>query len=177
MGAVQSNFELFRAAERSPDQAEQLRICDKVLRRDPHYLPALELKSKTLWRKGSFIEALQSISKAIALNPREPGYYFLRADCLQHLARYGEAVKEFEKCVDSKDQHLSSEAQIRIKALEELQEAIVAELINSNPKFRDEYRRDPSEALHAHGFAFAEKRLEPIVDEKRVKPGLWARPS
>jgi len=177
MGAVQSNFELFRQAERAADNEEQCRICDKVLRRDPRYLPALELKAKAKWRSGKFVQALESISKAIAINPHEPGYLFLRADCLQHLARYGEAVREFEKCIDCKNAQLSSEAHVRIKALNELQEAIIAELMNSSPAFRAQYRTNPAETLQAHGFAFAENRPDETHLAKLAKPALWARPS
>ena len=174
---MKNNLQLFREAERSNDAQTQRRICNTLLRREPDHLPALELKSKSLWRSGHFREALETISKAIALNPQELGYYFLRGDCLQHLARYGEAVREFEKCRDSKDAQLSSEAEIRIKALEAFQENIIAELINCNPHFRDEYRERPTEALQAHGFAFSEKKPDETAIEKNVKPSLWARPS
>ncbi len=174
---VRDNFQLFNRAQHSEDNSEQIALCDQVLIRDPDHLPAIELKAKALWRSGRYPSALQCISQAIAINPKEPGYHFLRADCLQHLSRYGEAVREFEKCQASEDRQMVSEAEVRIAALEQIQHAIIAQLLASNPKFRGAYSENAENALARHGFAFAEKRADEGALVNKARAELWARPS
>ena len=171
-----SSFELISKAVGSQDPTYSLLLCDEILSSDSAHLPAIEIKAKNLWRMGRFDQALTQIDAAIALYPFDPGYHFLRGDCLQQLLRFGEAVLAFERCLDAGDPRLKAEAESRIHDLEEWQEQLVAELLRSDVNFRREYSHDAPELLRAHGFAFSTS-LAVKREQLEVRPAIWARPS
>ena len=173
---MQDVYNLLLQAEQAADTTEQCRICNRILEECRDHLPALELKSKALWRNKDFAGAIEAISKAIAINPGEPGYYFLRGDCLQNLSRYADAVHDFERCRETGDEKLRREAETRLLLLSEWQEGIVAELLRADPSFSRSYAADPQATMKAFGFAFAEATTETQVHHAEL-PSLWARPS
>jgi tetratricopeptide (TPR) repeat protein len=171
-----SPFELISQAVGSQDPTYSLLLCDEILSSDSAHLPAIEIKAKNLWRMGRFDQALSQIDQAIALYPFDPGYHFLRGDCLQQLLRFGEAVLAFERCLDADDSRLKQEAESRIQDLEEWQEQLVAELLRSDVNFRREYTHDAPQLLRAHGFAFS-TALIVRREQPELRQALWARPS
>jgi len=175
------NFEdstvLLERAYQTQQPWEAVILCDRILETDPRHLPALELKSKSLWRQGEFEAALTTIKFAAQLNPFDPGYHFLIGDCLENLRRNGEALEAFERCRASTDKRIAAEAEGRISQLEQVQQQIVAELIQGDREFSRAYQRDAAKTLSQYGFCFSEEPPNEALIEQLPRPTLWARPS
>lgn len=172
-----SNADLFAEAEKTPLPFRALDLCEAILGADPRHLPTLELKAKCLWRSGRFQETLEVLEAATELNPFDPGYFYLKGDCLENLSRYPEAVAAFERCRDSTDPRLLTEAERRIRDLEDRQEDMIACLLRSNEQFRADYRLDPLQCLAAHGFKFSKSGPKAKGIPELHSPSQWARPS
>ena len=171
-----SSFDLLARATQSQSPAEAVAACDRILDSDPTHLPALEVKSKALWRLGQFEAALNCLEKAIALNPYDPGYHYLKGDCLQSLLRYGEALEAFERTRSCAEGNLTQQTELRIKALQEWQSAVAGELACSDGSFRRQFDQDPVSAMFSLGFKVDSKQA--VVPERSfAHPSLWARPS
>jgi tetratricopeptide (TPR) repeat protein len=171
-----SSFDLLALATQSQSPSETVIVCDRILISDPGHLPALEVKSKALWRMGQFEAALKSLDKAVALNPFDPGYHFLKGDCLQSLQRNGEALEAFERCRSCAGGNLAEQTEIRIKALQDWQSAVAGELACSDAGFRRQVELDPVAAMAQLGFKVSSKQA--VVQAKSMQsPAIWARPS
>jgi tetratricopeptide (TPR) repeat protein len=170
------SFDLLALATQSQSPSETVIVCDRILSSDPGHLPALEVKSKALWRMGRFEAALKTLDKAIALNPYDPGYHFLKGDCLQSLVRNGEALEAFERCRSCAAGNLAQQTEVRIKALQEWQSAVAGELACSDGDFRRQVELNPVAAMAQLGFKVSSKQA--TVQAKSLQsPAIWARPS
>lgn len=88
-------------AQRMFDAGEDERVLDiarQVLHAEPDHVPMLELEVRALWRMGRTAQALQRLSRLMALNPMEPGYCYLQGMVLQAIGRYPEAIRSYERC-------------------------------------------------------------------------------
>jgi len=151
---------------------------EKILDVDPNHLGALELLAKAHWRSGQHEAALDTLRHLIRINPYEPGYMYLAAGAHQALGHYGEAVRAYERCLDSGNPSLSKAAELSIQELEGWQESVIAELIQSDPAFRAEYRQAPMEACRNRGFAFGRASASrPATTVDRPQLTIWERPS
>ena len=151
------NRQLLLQASRSLEQYradEALRIAEKILRRDPGHLPALEIAAKARWRIGDFERALDTLQRLICLNPYEPGYFYLKGACLQSLGRLGEAVEAYERCA-STEAESAAHANAALKDLEAWQETLIADLLQEDRVFRAKLSQDAEEALRSRGFVFS----------------------
>ena len=135
--------------------AEAIHAARQVLAGDPNHLGGLELLARAHWRSGEYELALDDLRHLIRLNPYEPGYHFLRGGALQALGHYGEAVHAYARCLQSDNAKLKATAATAIRELETWQEGVIAELLQSDRKFRAEYAIDPIEACKSRGFAFS----------------------
>jgi len=171
-----SNFELLSRATRSDSPANALVLCDQILADDSRHLPALELKIKCQWRLGQYEAALDGLGKALALNPYDPGYHFLKGDCYQNLLCYGEALDCFERCRQGDDPELAAQAEVRLKGLEEWQSGLMGELLRSQPQLAARFRKDPGE-IQKYGFRPADAQMTESVLARLASPSMWARPS
>ncbi|HEY3782152.1 MAG TPA: CDC27 family protein [Fimbriimonadaceae bacterium] len=171
-----SSFDLLALATQSQSPSETVIVCDRILVSDPGHLPALEVKSKALWRMGQFEAALKSLDKAIALNPFDPGYHFLKGDCLQGLSRNSEALDAFERCRSCASGNLAQQTELRIKALQDWQSAVAGELACSDAAFRMQLEANPVAAMAQLGFKVSSKQAS-VQAKPMQSPGFWARPS
>jgi len=170
------SFDLLALATQSQSPSETVIVCDRILASDPSHLPALEVKSKALWRMGQFDAALKSLDKAIALNPYDPGYHFLKGDCLHSLMLNSEALEAFERCRSCANGNLAAQTEVRIKALQDWQSAVAGELACSDGDFRRQFELNPVAAMAQLGFRVSSKQA--TVQAKSLQiPGIWARPS
>ena len=152
----------------------------KVLIRDPNHLGGLELLARAHWRAGEFDWCLDALRHLIRLNPYEPGYYYLRASSLQATGRYGEAVREYGRCLSSDNESLRAPANAAIRDLERWQESVIAGMLASDQVFQAEYALDPMAACGNRGFAFSAENSRTstqIAASRDVPELLWDRPS
>lgn len=163
-------------AIRSDSPQTALLLCDQILVSDPAHLPAIELKVKSQWRLGLYEPALEGLSQALALNPYDPGYHFLRGDCCQNLLRYGEALDAFERCRLGDDPELAAQAEIRLKGLEDWQSTLLDELARCEPNLVHQMNADPT-TLRDYGFRPRQAEMTESVRTKLASATIWARPS
>lgn len=176
-GDLQKAEKLLLHGLTSEEPARDIRLCDLVLAEHPDHLPALEVKSKALWRQGHYDLALETIQKAMLLYPFDPGYHFLAGDCLQNLRRHPEALAHFERCRSSENGRLGAEAEARIAEIEGFQEGLIRILVKQDSAFRAGYRADPENAAQESGFRFAAEPANETLIENLPRRAVWARPS
>jgi tetratricopeptide (TPR) repeat protein len=172
----QTNHDLLARASASASALETIRLCNRILASDPKHLPAIELKVKSLWRRGDYEQALDGLNQALRLNPYDPGYYFLKGDCYQNLLRYGEAIDSYSRCMSGDDAEIATQAEMRLKGLQQWQTELLHELVRSEPKLAAEFRSDPV-SLQSYGFRAGDAEMSEKVLAKLASPALWARPS
>jgi tetratricopeptide (TPR) repeat protein len=175
--AQQDPSDLLSKAITAESSASAVQVCDLILAQDRRHLPAMELRSKALWREGSYEAALMQINEACALNPYDPGYYFLKADCLQNLGRVKEAIDAYGHAESCGDLRIASESRARIAELQQWQNALVGDLLRHDAEFRSHYVRDPLAALSSHGLSMHSGQAKAVVLLRQALPTLWARPS
>jgi len=99
-----------------PDESV-LQKCEVLLASTPDHLGALEASAKIYWRRGDWAKAIGLLDKAIALYPYEPGYFLLRADCLQGQARFSEAFNDLQRCLKTENREIAEQAYTRLEEL------------------------------------------------------------
>jgi hypothetical protein len=152
----------------SGDCTAAVQLCRQVLKHDDMHVGALETCAKALWVLGEYPETLRVADALLRIEPLEPGYRELRANCLQCLGQYGAALVALP--VNASGAQTSQ--------LEALQAELVEGLCASDPVFRAAYAQDPGTACSDRGFAFRE---QPETESSWVpasdRSWLTARPS
>jgi predicted TPR repeat methyltransferase len=89
---AETEMNLARQALGHGDPREAHAICTRLLQKHPKYAPALHMSSLLLFREGHVLTALESMTKAIELEPK-------RADWLNDLGNLLAASKQYEQAV------------------------------------------------------------------------------
>jgi tetratricopeptide (TPR) repeat protein len=173
---MQSSFELLQRAAALNDDRLKALIAEEVVSFDPDNLAALEVLALARWRIGDFESAFSAAGRAIALNPAESAYAFIRGDCLQQMQRFPEAALEFGRCCAESSGSLCAQASMKLREVTQIQESLAAELIRYDPSLAAKVACAPYETLKTLGFSF------PAVTTHEPIPALspqvqWARPS
>lgn len=140
--------------------ADCIQMCVRALFQDRDYLPALELKARAHWRLGQYRRAIETLESALLLNPYDPGYRYMKGDCLQMLGLYGEAMTEFQMCAKDGTSDLANEASRRVQVLDELQRELLQWRINTDPEFRRTVSAEGAKCVRKQGFQLADVRLK-----------------
>lgn len=146
---------------------------NRVLQEDEEHIGALEVLAKALWAAGHFEAVLEAVRRLLSLNAYEPGYHALMGAAFQALGRYGDSLRAYERSGDTPG------AREAARELQNLQAALVADLLRSDPVFRAHYAQDPDAACSARGFAFQRVQTlrEPWVATPIHRAALFVRPS
>jgi tetratricopeptide (TPR) repeat protein len=147
-----------------PAQAQ--RKTQRILKSDPAHAGALEVSAKALWLLGRYEPLLLATERLIQLNPYEPGYHSLRGAALQALGRFREAIRSYRRSLELGD----SQAETSALFLEECQQALVEQMLETDEHFRDAYRRDPISACHSLGIHIRETSLHVDAASLSVRP-------
>lgn len=152
-------------AEKRYEKAASL--TNRILKRDPKHVGALEVSAKALWGMSRHADLLVQTERLIRLNPYEPGYYSLRGAALQALGRLREAMQCYRRSLD-----MGGEANAEASAvfLEECQRSLLEELLQSDEGFRDAYRRDPVAACSSKGLTLSSTSLTPDLGFLSIRP-------
>lgn len=142
------------------DQAKDcIEACARALSADGSHLPALEVKARAHWRLGQYRLALETLEQALLLNPFDPGYRYMKGDCLQMLGQYGEAMAEFQMCAKDAASDLAGEAERRVQVLDELQRELLQWRLSTDPEFRRTYTAEGAKHVRAQGYKLADVRV------------------
>lgn len=154
-----------------------IRLGSALSKREPDHLGALEILARAHWRAERYEEALGPLDQLIALNPYEPGYFYLRGVICQGLGRFGEAIDAMQRCLSFTDSPVAQQALAAMRELESWQETLIAELLQRDPVFRTEYARDPIAACAGRGYRFADSaRAGDHMQRSQTERALvWSR--
>lgn len=115
------------------------------LEQSPQHLGALELLAKAQWQLGNHLEVIRICDEMICLHPFEKGYFELKAMSLRALGHFGACAKMLERIGA---RHL-------LEDVESCQAHLVKTLIEHDPIFALEFRRDAKACFEKNGFYFA----------------------
>ena len=138
------------------------------LKAQPDNLFAIESMLKAQWRAGDLKGALQWVERALTLNPKEPGYHFLRGMLRQSVGMVDEAVEDLLQALNmTKPGQLREQVALALEALEDWQFSVIATLLNEDRSFRIQFFRNPVDASRLRGFRFSaeSEKMLPLMKE------------
>lgn len=105
---LERRFEEALALHQAGDFSEAQKRYRQILRKQPSHAHALHLLGVIDLQRKHFADALALIERAIALNPRNPGFYSNRANALQQLNRLEDAVDSYDQALALKPDYLEA---------------------------------------------------------------------
>ncbi|HVF09232.1 MAG TPA: tetratricopeptide repeat protein [Abditibacteriaceae bacterium] len=151
---------------------ECIRACQASLQLAPHHHCTQEILATALLHSGQ-IEAAEHVMRNLLLrSPRDPLHRLKLATLLQLQGRLGEALREFERVLDTDaSQPLAPEAYEAIEALDKMQIQQILLRASEQTTFRLYLERDFDAALQDVGFYLSESGREAL--RHMVGEGHW----
>ena len=131
------------AAHQSGHLAEAERLYRSLLQNDPRQPDALALLGLVLGAKGLFADALQSVEKAISIDPKSALFHFHHGTILMAAQKFADAIAAYQKSIGLKPDFTEAHYNLAnaLRAHGDWAEAIDAyrTTITLQPKFADAY--------------------------------------
>lgn len=150
-----ADLEALRGLQANEQWHAAARLAQRLLRKDPGHLCALEYLLEAQWHLGQLERVVSTATRLIAINPMEPCYYLLKGAALFSLNRPGVAMPCLRRALQlAQPGPLRAHVEQYAELINVWQGVILAELIGDNPALRAEFRRAPEATCQRFGLDF-----------------------
>ena len=140
-----------------------IEACRNLLQLDPRHHFAQETLATALLQLGDTGAALDVVGRLLELSPRDPLHRLRYATLLQMEARFGAALREFERItLMYPDAPWSADARDAVENLDRLQTSQILTMAAEHDEFRWKLERDMAPFLEANGFYLSENGAESL---------------